>query len=68
VAATVPLENLYDKTKSMYKLVILASMRALELNAGATHLAEVETDKVAQIALKEIEDEKISYKNKKASK
>jgi len=52
----------------MYKLVILASMRALELNAGATHLAEVETDKVAQIALKEIEDEKISYKNKKASK
>jgi len=63
VAGIVPLEYLYDKTGSIYKLVNLASRRALELNAGAAHLSTSETDKVAQIALKEIAEKKVSYKD-----
>ncbi|NQT95447.1 MAG: DNA-directed RNA polymerase subunit omega [Candidatus Omnitrophica bacterium] len=64
----IPIENLYEKTKSMYKLVILASRRALELNAGAAHLTESETDNVAQLALQEIIEDKVSYKQQKTSK
>jgi len=57
----VPLENLYDKTHSMYKLVVLASMRALELNAGAAQLTQQERGNVLQTALREIVEEKITY-------
>jgi DNA-directed RNA polymerase omega subunit len=64
----VKIEDLYDKTKSMYKLVILASRRALELNAGAAKLLADDTDKVAQLALREIIDEKVTFKKSKTEK
>ena len=55
------IESLYDKTHSMYKLVVLASMRALELNAGAAQLTEQEKNNVLQVALHEIMEDKITY-------
>ena len=64
----IPIEQLYEKIQSIYKLVILASRRALELNAGAANLSQQEADNVAQAALKEIVEEKISYKDGKTTK
>lgn len=60
--ADISIEKLFDKTHSIYKLVILASRRALELNEGAARLIESDTDKVSLLALQEIAEEKISYK------
>lgn len=60
--ADISIEKLFGKTQSMYKLVILASRRALELNAGAPKLTEAEVDKVSLLALHEIAEEKVSYK------
>lgn len=62
----VSLEELLDKTGSLYKLVNLASMRALQLNEGAPKLVDdVEgTEKLSSIALREILAGKIVYKVK----
>ncbi len=57
-----------DKTNSMYKLVILASKRALELNEGSPKLVETDSKKVTTIALQEIQRNKISIKHKKKEK
>ncbi len=63
---TIPsIEKLYDKTGSMYKLVILASRRALELNEGAAKLTDAATEKVSLIALHEIVEDRVSYKETK---
>ncbi len=59
--SSIPLERLYSKTHSMYKLVVLASMRALELNTGAAQLIQQEEENVLQAALHEIVEEKITY-------
>jgi len=59
------MENLLDKTGSVYKLVILASKRALELNEGSPKLVESDSKKVSIIALEEIRDGKIIMKEKK---
>lgn len=59
------MENLLDKTGSIYKLVILASKRALELNEGSPKLVETDSKKVSTIALDEIRDGKIRIKEKK---
>jgi DNA-directed RNA polymerase omega subunit len=56
------MEQLYGKTGSVYKLVVLAARRALELNEGAAKLVDAETDKSALLALKEIAEERVSYK------
>lgn len=61
----VSMENLLDKTGSVYKLVILASRRALELNEGSPKLVETDSKKISVIALEEIRDGKISIKEKK---
>jgi len=64
----IPMEELIDKTGSLYKLVILASRRAVELNAGAGRLVEVSaTMKPSIVALEEIRQGKIRLKepNKK---
>lgn len=58
----VPREELLDKTGSIYKLCVLASKRALELNAGAPKLVEVDSQKPIAIALQEIKEKKITYK------
>ena len=63
---TVSIENLLDKTdNSIYKLVILASKRALELNEGSPKLVETESKKIATVALEEIREGKIGMKEKK---
>lgn len=62
----VDIENLLDKTdNSIYKLVILASKRALELNEGSPKLVETDNKKISSVALEEIKEGKIVMKEKK---
>ena len=61
----VPLEGLLDKVGSVYKLVILASRRALELNDGAPPLIETGDKRTAIVALEEILQGKVRLKNDK---
>lgn len=59
----IPIQELLQKTGSMFKLVILASKRAVELNAGAKQLVESEkSTKVSSIALSEILQGKVKIK------
>jgi len=61
----IPMEELLDKTGSIYKLVILASKRAVELNAGAGKLIEISPHlKLSTIALEEIRQGKVKIKKK----
>jgi DNA-directed RNA polymerase omega subunit len=63
------MERLLEKTGSMYKLVILAARRALELNDGAPRLIETDSrKKSALIALEEIAAEKVTFRLKKRGK
>lgn len=50
----VPIQDLLAKTDSVYKLVVLAFKRALELNAGAPKLVETDSKNVSTVALEEI--------------
>lgn len=63
----VALEDLLDKSdKSVYKLVILASKRALEIAEGQPKLVGVpSTFKPSTIALHEIAEGKVKYKKAK---
>lgn len=65
--AYVSIENLLKSTHgSVYKLVILASKRALELSMGSEKLVEEKPNtKLTSIAFKEIEKDKVRYKDKK---
>jgi DNA-directed RNA polymerase omega subunit len=56
------LESLYDKTGSVYKLVVLASRRALELNAGAAQLTQEQKENIIETALQEIAEGKVGFK------
>ena len=61
------IQQLYNKTNSLYKLVILAARRAIELSDGAARLIEAPLDeKVTNVAIHEILQGKISYKLKEA--
>jgi DNA-directed RNA polymerase subunit omega len=61
------IQELYSKTGSAYKLVILAARRAIELSDGAARLIDASPDeKVTNIAIHEILQNKISYKIKEA--
>ncbi len=64
----VPLERLIDKSQgSMFKLVILASKRALELAEGSPKLVEALPDtKVTTLAMLEIADNKVEMGKPKA--
>lgn len=64
----VPLEKLLDKSeKSVYKLVILASKRALEIAEGQPKLIDMDSaTKPSTVALHEICDGKIYYKKVKS--
>ena len=65
----VPIENLLDKTQgSIYKLVILASRRALEIAEGQPTLVglSLATTKPSTIALHEIADGKVQFKKVKS--
>tara|TARA_B100000315_G_C14386936_1_gene500109 strand:+ start:35 stop:268 length:234 start_codon:yes stop_codon:yes gene_type:complete len=60
-----PIEPLMDKAKSLYKLVVLAARRSLELNEGAPKFVEVDPKiKPSTIALEEIAAGKIELKEK----
>lgn len=59
------IQELYNRTGSAYKLVILAARRAIELSEGAAKLIEAAADqKVTNIAIHEILQGKITYKIK----
>jgi len=64
----VPLEKLLDKSdNSVYKLVILASKRALEIAEGQPKLVQAASSaKPSTIALCEIEAGRVYYKKAKA--
>ena len=69
--AYMALEKLLDKTEgSVFKLVVLASRRALELAEGQPKLVEGSTAgvKPSIVALQEIEASKLSAKGKDAKK
>lgn len=55
----VPIQDLLSKTNSIYKLVVLASKRAVELNAGVPKLVEDDNEKVTSTALEEIAQDKV---------
>ena len=64
----VPLEKLLDKSEnSIYKLVILASKRALEIAEGQPKLVNMDSSiKPSTIALHEIAGDKLHCKKIKA--
>jgi len=66
----VPLEKLLDKSEaSVYKLVILASKRALEIAEGQPKLVSTNSStKPSTIALHEIADGKVQYKKVRQEK
>lgn len=55
----VKIQDLLAKTGGIYKLVVLASRRAVELNAGAPKLVESDSEKVSSIVLEEIAQGKV---------
>lgn len=63
----VPLEKLLDKTNnSVYKLVVLAAKRGLEIAEGQPKLVEADaTVKPFNVALAEIAEGKVGYKKRK---
>lgn len=60
-------ELLKNANGSIYKLVTLASKRALELSSGSEKLVETAPDmKLTSVALKEIKEQKVSFKVRKS--
>lgn len=66
----VPIETLLDKTSnSIYKLVILAAKRALEIAEGQPKLVEANSSsKPSTVALYEIAAGKLNYRMPKEEK
>ncbi len=61
----VDIQQLIGKVGSLYKLVVLTSLRAVELADGAANLTgDKMGDKTINAALKEIGEGKIEYKLK----
>ena len=59
----IPMEEILNKTNSIYKLVILASRRAAELNSGAGNLINAGPNiKPSVLALEEIRQGKVRIK------
>ncbi len=63
--AYIPVKELLNNCDSVYKLVALASKRALELSDGAKKLIDSNLEKPQLIAIEEIKVGKIKYKKKK---
>ncbi|MBI4227035.1 MAG: DNA-directed RNA polymerase subunit omega [Candidatus Omnitrophica bacterium] len=62
-AVYIPIEPLLEKVGSIYKLVIIAARRALELNDGAPRLVDADAKaKPSTVALAEIAAGKVSVK------
>ena len=61
----VDLQKVLDKVGSLYKLVVLTAMRAVELSDGAVNLTgDKPENKTINAALKEILEGRIEYKVK----
>lgn len=60
--AQVPIEELLKRCGSAYKLVLLAAKRAKELADGSPTLVESQSRKVTTLALEEILQGKVLYK------
>ncbi len=59
----IDMESLMKNAGSRYKLVIMASRRTLELSEGKPRLVEMPAaTRLAIVALKEISENKISFK------
>jgi DNA-directed RNA polymerase omega subunit len=59
--ADISIETLFKKTQSLYKLVVMVSRRATELNAGAASLIPNPDSNVIITALQEIAAGRISH-------
>jgi len=58
-------DSLLKKVGSLYKLVVLTALRAVELSDGAAKLVDTQGEvKPVSLALKEISEGKITYKEK----
>ena len=58
----VDIAHLFNQTGSSYKLVILASRRAIELSEGAARLVDLPPQtKAINVAIEEISQGKITY-------
>ena len=67
IKSVISMEKLLQKTGSLYKLVILAAKRALELSEGSPKLVPGGAkEKPALAALREISEGKVSLKIKKS--
>ena len=63
--AYVPLEKMIEKNKSLYKLTLMAAERANQLLDGSNPLVEKTiSKKETTIALQEIAESKVCYKDK----
>jgi DNA-directed RNA polymerase subunit omega len=60
----VPIEDLFDKIDSKYRLVIIAAKRSRQLNRGAAPLIQPKGYKPTYIALEEIPAGRIEYQVK----
>ncbi|MDP3788842.1 MAG: DNA-directed RNA polymerase subunit omega [Candidatus Omnitrophota bacterium] len=59
----IPIEQLMNRVDSIYKLVLLASQRAVEISEGAQKLVDISPKiKASTVALEEIKEGKVSYK------
>lgn len=62
----IPMEKLLEKAGSVYKLVIVAAKRALELSEGSPKLVLAGAkEKPALVALKEVAEGKVEVRIKK---
>ena len=59
-----PIQELLFKVPSVYKLVILASRRAFDINSGAPKLISTKQPKASLIALEEIKAGRVTYRDK----
>lgn len=60
----IPKEELLKRIPSNYKLVIVASRRAFDINEGSPRLVPTKLEKASQVALEEIRQGKVTYKEK----
>jgi DNA-directed RNA polymerase omega subunit len=61
----IDIQKLLKKVGSLYKLVVLTSLRAVELSDGAANLTgDKPQDKTINTAIKEIGEGRIAYKEK----
>jgi DNA-directed RNA polymerase subunit omega len=65
--AYIPVKELLNNCDSIYKLVALASKRAIELSNGAKKLIDSNLENPQLVAIEEIKEGKIKYKKKKKS-